>query len=97
MIAEVVLMTQVSGRQEVEEREAAHPVRRLPDGLPHRTGPPPPFSILRDLTYSPPQAGGVATTGKERVLDIVPSEIHQRCPIFLGSKEDVEDLKKFFA
>lgn len=38
------------------------------------------------------QAGGLATTGKERILDIQPTSIHQRCPVFLGSKEDVEDL-----
>ncbi|KAG9050106.1 Fructose-1,6-bisphosphatase [Tulasnella sp. UAMH 9824] len=42
------------------------------------------------------QAGGVATTGTQRILDIVPTEIHQRCPVFLGSKDDVEDLQSFF-
>lgn len=42
------------------------------------------------------QAGGLATTGKMRVLDIQPSGIHERTPIFLGSKEDVEDLLKFY-
>ncbi|KAG8898801.1 Fructose-1,6-bisphosphatase [Tulasnella sp. 403] len=41
------------------------------------------------------QAGGIATTGTQRILDIVPTEIHQRCPVFLGSKEDVEDLMSF--
>ncbi len=35
-------------------------------------------------------AGGVATTGKERILDIEPSELHQRVPIFIGSKNMVE-------
>lgn len=38
------------------------------------------------------QAGGVATTGKGRVLDVQPESIHERCPIFLGSKDDVNDL-----
>jgi len=42
------------------------------------------------------QAGGIATTGTQRILDIVPTEIHQRCPVFLGSKEDVEDLMAFY-
>ncbi|KAG8987844.1 Fructose-1,6-bisphosphatase [Tulasnella sp. 427] len=42
------------------------------------------------------QAGGVATTGTQRILDIVPTEIHERCPVFLGSKEDVEDLMSFY-
>ncbi|GAA5824537.1 hypothetical protein JCM3770_002555 [Rhodotorula araucariae] len=41
------------------------------------------------------QAGGLATTGTERILDIIPTNIHQRCPVFLGSKEDVEDVIKF--
>lgn len=38
------------------------------------------------------QAGGLATTGTMNVLDIQPEAIHQRTPIFLGSKEDVEDV-----
>jgi fructose-1,6-bisphosphatase I len=42
------------------------------------------------------QAGGVATTGTMRVLDIVPKDIHERTGIWLGSKDDVEDLKKFY-
>ncbi|KAG8957235.1 Fructose-1,6-bisphosphatase [Tulasnella sp. 419] len=42
------------------------------------------------------QAGGIATTGTKRILDIVPTKIHERTPVFLGSKDDVEDLMKFF-
>jgi len=48
------------------------------------------------MAFLTEQAGGVATTGTERVLDVNPSDIHQRVPIFLGSQEDVDDLKKFF-
>ena len=36
------------------------------------------------------QAGGAATTGRERILDIVPTQLHQRVPVFLGSKNEVE-------
>ncbi|MFC3150687.1 class 1 fructose-bisphosphatase [Litoribrevibacter euphylliae] len=36
------------------------------------------------------QAGGLCRTDKERMLDVQPSEIHQRVPVFLGSKEEVE-------
>ncbi|WP_020651755.1 class 1 fructose-bisphosphatase [Massilia niastensis] len=36
------------------------------------------------------QAGGAATDGKGRILDIQPSKLHQRVPVFLGSKEEVE-------
>lgn len=35
------------------------------------------------------QAGGRATTGRRRVLDLVPSEPHSRCPVFLGSSSIV--------
>merc|ERR1712198_25372 len=37
------------------------------------------------------QAGGLAIDGKQRILDIVPTSLHERSPIFIGSKEDVED------
>lgn len=43
------------------------------------------------------QAGGAATTGTMDVLDVQPTSIHQRIPIFLGSKDDVEDFKKFYS
>jgi fructose-1,6-bisphosphatase I len=35
------------------------------------------------------QAGGVATNGTQRILDIQPDSLHQRVPVFLGSKEEV--------
>ena len=38
------------------------------------------------------QAGGSAIDGKERILDIVPTELHQRVPLVLGSKDDVDRL-----
>lgn len=41
------------------------------------------------------QAGGLATTGRERVLDIVPNGLHQRVPLILGSKADVEEAGRF--
>jgi fructose-1,6-bisphosphatase I len=42
------------------------------------------------------KAGGIATTGTKRILDIVPKSIHERCSVFLGSKDDVQDLMKFY-
>ncbi len=36
------------------------------------------------------QAGGVATTGRERILDLAPKDLHQRVPVILGSKNEVE-------
>lgn len=41
------------------------------------------------------QAGGLATTGTMHILDIQPKKIHERSPVFLGSKEDVEELLSF--
>uniref|UniRef100_A0A3B3C6H1 Fructose-1,6-bisphosphatase 1 n=1 Tax=Oryzias melastigma TaxID=30732 RepID=A0A3B3C6H1_ORYME len=37
------------------------------------------------------QAGGVATTGSENILDIQPTSIHQRVPVVLGSPDDVQE------
>src|ERR1700748_2377252 len=38
-------------------------------------------------------AGGKATNGKERILDIQPSELHQRTPLFIGSKNMMDELE----
>jgi fructose-1,6-bisphosphatase I len=35
------------------------------------------------------QAGGASTDGQQRILDIQPTSLHQRVPVFLGSKEEV--------
>lgn len=43
------------------------------------------------------QAGGLATDGTQRILDIEPQELHQRVPLFIGSKNDVEVVLKFYA
>jgi fructose-1,6-bisphosphatase I len=40
------------------------------------------------------QAGGAASTGSERILDIVPGAIHQRTPFIAGSKTEVEYVVK---
>ncbi|EDV26526.1 uncharacterized protein TRIADDRAFT_37385 [Trichoplax adhaerens] len=44
------------------------------------------------MAYVMEQAGGLATTGEKDILDVEPKSIHDRCPIFLGSKRDVEDV-----
>ena len=46
------------------------------------------------------QAGGAATRGpkaKDRVVEVVPENIHQRSPMFVGSKSMVEGLQKFLS
>ncbi len=42
-------------------------------------------------------AGGRASNGSQRILDIQPTELHQRTPLFIGSKKDVETCEKFLA
>ncbi len=41
------------------------------------------------------QAGGAATTGLTRILDIQPEKLHQRVPVFLGSKNEVELVTRY--
>ena len=41
------------------------------------------------------QAGGAATTGRERILDIQPNQLHQRVPVILGSKNEVERVTAY--
>jgi fructose-1,6-bisphosphatase I len=40
-------------------------------------------------------AGGAASDGKNRILDIQPTELHQRTPVFIGSPDDVADALRF--
>ena len=43
------------------------------------------------------QAGGRASNGTERILDVVPLDLHQRTPLFIGSEEDVVMVEKYLA
>ncbi|CAD7698381.1 unnamed protein product [Ostreobium quekettii] len=47
------------------------------------------------MSFLAEQAGGMGSTGKERVLDIDPTAVHQRVPLFIGSKKEVEYLESF--
>jgi fructose-1,6-bisphosphatase I len=42
------------------------------------------------------QAGGRASTGLERVLDLVPTDYHQRAAVILGSPDDVATADEFY-
>lgn len=41
------------------------------------------------------QAGGKATNGSQRILDIYPDDLHQRVPLIIGSEDMVDEVKKF--
>ena len=43
------------------------------------------------LGYVAEQAGGAASTGYERIMDIIPKELHQRTPLILGNKNVVDE------
>lgn len=42
------------------------------------------------------QAGGMATTGSMNILDIQPQTIHERCPVVMGSPDDVQEYISIF-
>ncbi|MGF7453835.1 class 1 fructose-bisphosphatase [Pasteurella bettyae] len=47
------------------------------------------------IAFLTEQAGGIASDGYRRILDILPTELHQRIPLFIGSKEMVEKAQEF--
>jgi fructose-1,6-bisphosphatase I len=48
------------------------------------------------LAFLAEQAGGRATDGTKRILDIVPGELHQRVPLFIGSAGDVDAVEAIY-
>ena len=46
------------------------------------------------MAYVIEKAGGKAHSGVKPILDIQPTDIHQRAPIFIGSTENVDDYLK---
>jgi fructose-1,6-bisphosphatase I len=48
-----------------------------------------PFSYIFEA------AGGAASTGRGRILDVQPTELHERTPLVLGSADDVADCERF--
>jgi len=47
------------------------------------------------LAFIAEQAGGLATNGRKRILEIEPKELHERAPLFIGSKNMVEKAMSF--
>lgn len=47
------------------------------------------------MAFLAEQAGGLATDGQRRILDIQPTELHERVPLFIGSKEMVKKAEDF--
>jgi len=49
------------------------------------------------MSFIMEQAGGLATTGTERVMEITPRIVHQRVPVIMGSKKDVQEVMDAYA
>lgn len=47
------------------------------------------------LAFIVEQAGGAASTGEGRIMEVVPGELHQRTPLIIGSRADVEEAVSF--
>ncbi|KAJ8304783.1 hypothetical protein KUTeg_018366 [Tegillarca granosa] len=48
------------------------------------------------MAYLIEQAGGMAITGTQRILEVQPTDIHDKCPVFMGSKEDVQEVLELY-
>jgi fructose-1,6-bisphosphatase I len=46
------------------------------------------------LAFIAEQAGGKASTGEKRIMEVEPEELHQRTPLIIGSKQDVEEAER---
>lgn len=47
------------------------------------------------MSFIVEQAGGLSTTGRQPILDIVPDDLHQRVPVILGSRNEVKRLIEY--
>jgi len=52
---------------------------------------------LNPMAFLIEQAGGAASTGRKRILDVQPHSIDDRAPVFIGCKDDVARAEKFIA
>ncbi len=47
------------------------------------------------LAFLAEQAGGYASDGKQRILDIMPTHLHQRTPLYIGNRSLVEKAEEY--
>jgi fructose-1,6-bisphosphatase I len=48
------------------------------------------------LAFIAEQAGGKAITGEKRIMEVVPNGLHQRVPLFIGSKNNIDMLEEYY-
>jgi fructose-1,6-bisphosphatase I len=44
------------------------------------------------MSFIMEQAGGVSTSGTERIMEIAPTQVHQRVPVVMGSKNQIMEV-----
>jgi fructose-1,6-bisphosphatase I len=49
------------------------------------------------MSFIMEQAGGLSTTGRRRVMEIQPEVVHQRVPVIMGSKNDIQEIIDAYA
>ena len=49
------------------------------------------------MAFIAEQAGGLATDGEKRMMDVEPTGIHQRTPLVVGGKNEMEEFAKIAA
>ena len=49
------------------------------------------------MSFIAEQAGGAGSDGKGRVMEILPTEVHQRVPLFVGSKGEVKIIEEYIS
>ena len=47
------------------------------------------------MSFIVEQAGGAATNGRKRILDVQPKSLHERIAVFLGSRNEVERVTRY--
>ena len=47
------------------------------------------------MSFIVEQAGGMSITGRERIMELKPSKLHQRVPVVLGSREEVQRVMDY--
>jgi fructose-1,6-bisphosphatase I len=47
------------------------------------------------MSFLVEQAGGAATNGMQRILDVQPTSLHERIAVFMGSREEVERVTAY--
>ena len=50
---------------------------------------------LNPMAFIVEQAGGRATNGHQRIMELQPESLHQRMPCFMGSSQDVREVESF--